>query len=167
VLFPKDLGITKSFGICTYKSGGVGGGYLSSALPIITAGLILKCLFASTSVPFRTGRLLHLIEHPFLHHSSDTQFTCLRRGPRAVGRYEILEIIGTGATGRVARAHDSMIASGGHQAFLQRTLGRAKAVCVFSRKARVVGAALAPSIRRCRYGHRGIHPNALSVLWDS
>jgi len=51
-----------------------------------------------------------------------------------VRRYEILEIIGTGPLprGASARFHDRP--SGGHQAFLQRTRRRAKAVCVFSRK---------------------------------
>src|SRR5260370_21542628 len=64
----------------------------------------------STSVPFQTGRLLHFKERP-LPASFPRQEIYRSEGeaPVQVGRYEILEIIGSGANGRVARAHDPMI----------------------------------------------------------
>jgi serine/threonine protein kinase len=63
-----------------------------------------------------------------------------------VGRYEILEIIGTGATGRVARAHDPMIGRQVAIKLFAKELARGEARQRFLQEARVVGQLSHPSI---------------------
>jgi serine/threonine-protein kinase len=63
-----------------------------------------------------------------------------------VGRYEILEIIGTGAHGRVARAHDSMIGRLVAIKLFPKELAKGEARERFIQEARVVGQLSHPSI---------------------
>ena len=63
-----------------------------------------------------------------------------------VGRYEILEIIGTGANGRVARAHDSMIGRAVAIKLFPKELATGEARQRFLQEARVVGQLSHPSI---------------------
>jgi eukaryotic-like serine/threonine-protein kinase len=63
-----------------------------------------------------------------------------------VGRYEILEIIGTGATGRVARAHDPMIGRQVAIKLFAKELAQGEARRRFLQEARVVGQLSHPSI---------------------
>jgi serine/threonine protein kinase len=63
-----------------------------------------------------------------------------------VGRYEILEIIGTGATGRVARAHDPMIGRQVAIKLLAKELAKGEGRQRFLQEARVVGQLSHPSI---------------------
>ena len=63
-----------------------------------------------------------------------------------VGRYEILEIIGTGAHGRVARAHDPMIGRLVAIKLLPKELAKGDARQRFLQEARVVGQLSHPSI---------------------
>jgi serine/threonine-protein kinase len=63
-----------------------------------------------------------------------------------VGRYEILEIIGTGATGRVARAHDSMIGRQVAIKLFSKELAKGEGRLRFLQEARVVGQLSHPSI---------------------
>ena len=63
-----------------------------------------------------------------------------------VGRYEILEIIGTGATGRVARAHDSMIGRQVAIKLFSKELAKGDGRLRFLQEARVVGQLSHPSI---------------------
>ncbi len=63
-----------------------------------------------------------------------------------VGRYEILEIIGTGAHGRVARAHDSMIGRLVAIKLFPKELAKGEARQRFIQEARVVGQLSHPSI---------------------
>jgi serine/threonine protein kinase len=63
-----------------------------------------------------------------------------------VGRYEILEIIGTGAHGRVARAHDPMIGRLVAIKLFSKELASGEARQRFIQEARVVGQLSHPSI---------------------
>ena len=63
-----------------------------------------------------------------------------------VGRYEILEIIGTGATGRVARAHDGMIGRQVAIKLFSKELAKGEGRQRFLQEARVVGQLSHPSI---------------------
>ncbi len=63
-----------------------------------------------------------------------------------VGRYEILEIIGSGANGRVARAHDPMIGRLVAIKLLAKELATGEARQRFLQEARVVGQLSHPSI---------------------
>jgi serine/threonine-protein kinase len=63
-----------------------------------------------------------------------------------VGRYEILEIIGTGAHGRVARAHDPMIGRLVAVKLFPKELAHGEARQHFLKEARVVGQLSHPSI---------------------
>jgi len=63
-----------------------------------------------------------------------------------IGRYEILEIIGTGATGRVARAHDPMIGRLVAIKLLSKEWAQGEARQRFIQEARVVGQLSHPSI---------------------
>jgi eukaryotic-like serine/threonine-protein kinase len=63
-----------------------------------------------------------------------------------VGRYQILEIIGTGATSRVARAHDPMIGRIVAIKLFSPELARGEARERFLKEARVVGQLSHPSI---------------------
>jgi len=63
-----------------------------------------------------------------------------------VGRYEILEIIGTGANGRVARAHDPMIGRLVALKLFPKELASGAARQRFIQEARVVGQLSHPSI---------------------
>ena len=63
-----------------------------------------------------------------------------------IGRYEILEIIGTGAHGRVARAHDPMIARLVAIKLFPQELAKGEARQRFIQEARVVGQISHPSI---------------------
>jgi len=63
-----------------------------------------------------------------------------------VGRYEILEIIGTGAHGRVARAHDPMIGRLVAIKLFPKDLAKGEARLRFIQEARVVGQLSHPSI---------------------
>jgi serine/threonine protein kinase len=63
-----------------------------------------------------------------------------------VGRYEILEIIGTGAHGRVARAHDPMIGRLVAIKLFPKELAKGDARQRFLQEARVVGQLSHPSI---------------------
>ncbi len=63
-----------------------------------------------------------------------------------VGRYEILEIIGTGAHGRVARAHDPMIGRLVAIKLFPKELASGEARQRFIQEARVVGQLSHPSI---------------------
>ena len=63
-----------------------------------------------------------------------------------VGRYEILEIIGTGATGRVARAHDPMIGRIVAIKLLSQSLAKGEGRQKFLQEARVVGQLSHPAI---------------------
>jgi serine/threonine protein kinase len=63
-----------------------------------------------------------------------------------VGRYEILEIIGSGATGRVARAHDPMIGRLVAIKLFAKELAQGAARQRFLQEARVVGQLSHPSI---------------------
>jgi serine/threonine-protein kinase len=63
-----------------------------------------------------------------------------------VGRYEILEIIGSGAHGRVARAHDPMIGRLVAIKLFPRELAKGEARQRFLQEARVVGQLSHPSI---------------------
>jgi len=63
-----------------------------------------------------------------------------------VGRYEILEIIGTGANGRVARAHDPMIGRLVAIKLFPKELATGEARQRFLQEARVVGQLSHPSI---------------------
>jgi eukaryotic-like serine/threonine-protein kinase len=63
-----------------------------------------------------------------------------------VGRYDILEIIGTGANGRVARAHDPMISRLVAIKLFPKELAKSEARQRFIQEARVVGQLSHPSI---------------------
>ena len=63
-----------------------------------------------------------------------------------VGRYEILEVIGTGATGRVARAHDPLIGRLVAIKLFSKELAQGEARQRFIQEARVVGRLSHPSI---------------------
>ena len=63
-----------------------------------------------------------------------------------VGRYEILEVIGTGANGRVARAHDPMIGRLVAIKLFPKQLAQGEARQRFIQEARVVGRLSHPSI---------------------
>ena len=63
-----------------------------------------------------------------------------------VGRYEVLEIIGTGASGRVARAHDPMIGRQVAIKLFSKELAQGEARQRFLQEARVVGQLSHPSI---------------------
>jgi len=63
-----------------------------------------------------------------------------------VGRYEILEIIGAGAHGRVARAHDPMIGRLVAIKLFPKELATGEARLRFIQEARVVGQLSHPSI---------------------
>jgi serine/threonine protein kinase len=63
-----------------------------------------------------------------------------------VGRYEILEIIGTGASGRVARAHDPMIGRQVAIKLFSKELAEGEGRQRFLQEARVVGQLSHPSI---------------------
>jgi serine/threonine protein kinase len=63
-----------------------------------------------------------------------------------VGRYEILEVIGTGANGRVVRAHDPMIGRLVAIKLLPKALAQGDARQRFIQEARVVGRLSHPSI---------------------
>jgi serine/threonine protein kinase len=63
-----------------------------------------------------------------------------------VGRYEILEVIGTGASGRVARAHDPMIGRLVAIKLFPKELAQGEARQRFIQEARVVGRLSHPSI---------------------
>jgi serine/threonine-protein kinase len=63
-----------------------------------------------------------------------------------VGRYEILEIIGTGATGRVCRAHDPMIGRQVAIKLFSKELAKGEGRMRFLQEARVVGQLSHPSI---------------------
>jgi len=63
-----------------------------------------------------------------------------------IGRYEILEVIGTGAHGRVARAHDPMISRLVAIKLFPKQLAAAEARQLFIQEARVVGQLSHPSI---------------------
>src|SRR5947207_12958598 len=63
-----------------------------------------------------------------------------------IGRYEILEIIGTGAHGRVARAHDPMIGRLVAIKLFPKELASGEARQRFIQEARVVGQLSHPSI---------------------
>ena len=63
-----------------------------------------------------------------------------------IGRYEILEIIGTGAHGRVARAHDPMIGRPVAIKLFPKELASGEARQRFIQEARVVGQLSHPSI---------------------
>src|SRR5258708_5923260 len=94
----------------------------------------------STSVPFQTGRLLHFKERP-IPASFPRQEIYRSEGevPVQVGRYEILEIIGSGANGRVARAHDPMIGRLVAIKLFPKELASGEARQRFLQEARVVG----------------------------
>ena len=66
--------------------------------------------------------------------------------PTRVGRYEILETIGTGTTGRVVRAHDPMIGRPVAIKLLPPELAKGEAPTRFLQEARVVGQLSHPSI---------------------
>jgi eukaryotic-like serine/threonine-protein kinase len=70
----------------------------------------------------------------------------LRKAPMQVGRYEILEIIGTGANGSVVRAHDPMIGRLVAIKLLPPELAKQEAQNRFLQEARVVGQLSHPSI---------------------
>jgi len=70
----------------------------------------------------------------------------LGKAPTRVGRYEILEIIGTGANGRVVRAHDPMIGRLVAIKLLPPELAKGEAQNRFLQEARVVGQLSHPSI---------------------
>src|SRR5882724_10714364 len=78
--------------------------------------------------------------------SIDTEFMSEGEVPVQVGRYEILEIIGTGATGRVARAHDPMIGRQVAIKLFSKELAKGEARQRFLQEARVVGQLSHPSI---------------------
>jgi serine/threonine-protein kinase len=63
-----------------------------------------------------------------------------------VGRYEILEIIGTGATGRVGRAHDPLIGRQVAIKLFSKELAQGAGRLRFLQEARVVGQLSHPSI---------------------
>jgi eukaryotic-like serine/threonine-protein kinase len=63
-----------------------------------------------------------------------------------VGRYEILEVIGTGATGRVARAHDPLIGRLVAIKLFSKELAQGEARQRFIQEARVVGRLSHPAI---------------------
>jgi serine/threonine protein kinase len=63
-----------------------------------------------------------------------------------VGRYEILEIIGVGATSRVARGHDPMIGRGVAIKLFSPELAQGEARERFLREARVIGQLSHPSV---------------------
>jgi len=63
-----------------------------------------------------------------------------------IGRYEILEIIGTGATGRVCRAHDPMIGRQVAVKLFSKELAKGEGRLRFLQEARVVGQLSHPSI---------------------
>src|SRR5258706_2253671 len=66
--------------------------------------------------------------------------------PVQVGRYEILEIIGTGATGRVGRAHDPLIGRQVAIKLFSKELAQGAGRLRFLQEARVVGQLSHPSI---------------------
>jgi serine/threonine protein kinase len=68
------------------------------------------------------------------------------KAPMQVGRYEILEIIGTGANGSVVRAHDPMIGRLVAIKLLPPELAKGEARNRFLQEARVVGQLSHPSI---------------------
>src|ERR1700688_1626928 len=72
--------------------------------------------------------------------------TSLRKAPMRVGRYEILEIIDTGANGSVVRAHDPMIGRLVAIKLLPPELAKGEAQNRFLQEARVVGQLSHPSI---------------------
>src|ERR1700686_1408743 len=72
--------------------------------------------------------------------------TSLRKAPMRVGRYEILEIIGTGANGNVVRAHDPMIGRLVAIKLLPPELAKGEARNRFLQEARVVGQLSHPAI---------------------
>jgi eukaryotic-like serine/threonine-protein kinase len=70
----------------------------------------------------------------------------LGKAPTQVGRYEILEIIGTGANGKVVRAHDPMIGRLVAIKLLPPELAKGEARNRFLQEARVLGQLSHPSI---------------------
>jgi eukaryotic-like serine/threonine-protein kinase len=72
--------------------------------------------------------------------------TSAGKAPTLVGRYEILEIIGTGANGSVARAHDPLIGRLVTIKLLPPELAKGEAQNRFLHEARVVGQLSHPSI---------------------
>jgi serine/threonine protein kinase len=72
--------------------------------------------------------------------------TSIGKAPMQVGRYEILEIIGTGANGSVVRAHDPMIGRLVAIKLLPPELAKGEARNRFLQEARVVGQLSHPSI---------------------
>ena len=92
--------------------------------------------------------MLHSAEHSFSAIIPWTEvFTRLGvEVPVQIGRYEILEIIGTGAHGRVARAHDPMISRLVAIKLFPKDLAIGEARQRFIQEARVVGQLSHPSI---------------------
>src|ERR1700704_438003 len=72
--------------------------------------------------------------------------TALKKAPMNVGRYEILEIIGSGANGSVVRAHDPMIGRLVAIKLLAPELAKGEARNCFLQEARVVGQLSHPAI---------------------
>ena len=70
----------------------------------------------------------------------------MRKVPVQVGRYQILEVVGTGATSRVARAHDPMIGRVVAIKLFSQELGRGENRQRFLQEARVVGQLAHPCI---------------------
>src|ERR1700686_5739212 len=70
----------------------------------------------------------------------------LRKAPMQVGRYEILEIIGSGANGSVVRAHDPTIGRLVAIKLLPPELAKGDARNRFLQEARVVGQLSHPAI---------------------
>jgi serine/threonine protein kinase len=70
----------------------------------------------------------------------------LKKAPMNVGRYEILEIIGSGANGSVVRAHDPMIGRLVAIKLLPPELAKGEARNCFLQEARVVGQLSHPAI---------------------
>src|ERR1700724_4401440 len=70
----------------------------------------------------------------------------LKEAPMKVGRYEILEIIGSGANGSVVRAHDPMIGRLVAIQLLPPELANGEAQKRFLQEARVLGQLSHPAI---------------------
>src|SRR5258708_25774418 len=121
----------------------------------------------STCVPFQTGRLVHFKERP-LPASFPRQEIYRSEGevPVQVGRYEILEIIGSGANGRVARAHDPMIGRLVAIKLFPKELASGEARQRFLQEARVVGQLSHSSLMTLHaMGIGGATQTPHAVLW--
>src|SRR5215472_15038319 len=106
-------------------------------------------IFPSTTVPRENITLAsfrRLEDFISLDHRLKSPSALRERRRMQVGRYEILEIIGSGAHGRVARAHDPLISRLVAIKLFPKELAHGEARQHFIQEARVVGQLSHPAI---------------------